>query len=457
MQIKATAFAAAALCIAGSVSAQTLTVNAGGASATRATISNSVIESICGASGIVFAQNGTNVTRITCPTTAFAGFTALDFSYDNTTGSYLGVGPVSGNGQLTARINLGAGTTCSAGTTITVAGKSVLNRTGCNNEATLVRPSVGNADVEPQMFTGPLAPAGVGAFVPSGIDQVTGQFGIIFGINVSLPLYRALQADQGLAQDDTEANAPSLTSAQVASIATANGGPLNNDWTPLFRNAAPAAATTQPVRFVRRVAGSGSHATFSARLLNVNCAPADRTTAAAGAGESGPSYTVLEYGATGVQIAAVDSVAPYPTVTAANASANAVALVGQAKASDHYAMGYASLENAPTASGNGSGWRFVKLDGNFPSKANAQNGRYNWIAEQVLTLRAGATAAEGEFFTKLAQVTGSPSVIANFSIPTRNGVVALPFVADAGDPNYLAQRTRFRTFTNSCVFPVAVE
>lgn len=456
MQIKATAFAAAALCVAGSVSAQTLTINAAGASATRATITNSVIESICGTTSIVLAQNGTNVTRITCPTSAIAGFTALDFSYDNTTGSYLGVGPVSGNGQLTARINLGTGTTCSAGTTITVAGKSVLNRTGCGNETTLVRPAIGNADVEPAMFSGPLAPAGVGAFVPSGIDQVTGQFGIIFGINVSLPLYRALQADQGLAQDDTEANAPTLTSGQVASIATANGGPLNIDWTPLFRNAAPADAT-QPVRFIRRVSGSGSHATFSARLLNVNCAPADRTTAAASAAESGTTYTVLEYGATGVQIGAVDSVQPFPTVTLSNASANAVALVGTAKPANYYAMGYASLENAPAASGNGSGWRFVKLDGNYPSKVNAQNGRYNWLAEQVLTLRAGATPAESSFFTTLAQVTGSPTVISNFSLPTRNGVVALPFIADSTDPNYTAQRTRFRTFTNSCVFPFAVE
>lgn len=456
MQMKSIAFAAGLLCAAGAVSAQTLTVNAAGASATRATITNAVIESVCGATGITLYQNGTNVTRITCPSTAVAGFTALDFSYDNTTGSFLGVGPVSGNGQLTARVNIGAGTTCGTATTTTIAGKSVSLRTGCGNEAGGVRPSIGNADVEPTLFTGVLQPAGVNPYVPSGISQVTGQFGIIFGINVSLPLYRALQADQGLVQDDTEANAPSLSTAQVASIATNIGGPLNTDWTPLFRNAAPAAAT-QPVRFVRRVAGSGSHATFSAVNLNINCAPADRTTPPAAALESTPTYTVLEYGATGVQIQAVDSVAPFPTVTAANASANAVALNGTAKPANYYAMGYASLENAPAASGNGSGWRFVKLDGQYPSKANAQGGRYNWMAEQVLTLRTGATAAEESFFTRLAQVTGSPSVIANFSLPTRNGVVALPFVADAGDPNYLAQRTRYRTFGNSCVRPTAVE
>lgn len=440
---------AAGLCAVGSVSAQTLTVNAGGASATRATITNAVIESICGTTGITLFQNGTNVTRITCPMPAntIAGFTALDFSYDNTTGSFLGVGPVSGVGTV-ARINVGTGTTCSAGSTITVAGKSVLNRTGCGNEGTTVRPSIGNADVEPEMFTGVLAPAG-GSFNPDGIQTVSGQFGIIFGITTSLPLYRALQADQGLALDDTEANAPSLSTGQVASIATNNGGPLNTDWTSLFRNAAPAAAS-QPVRFIRRVAGSGSHATFSAVNLNVNCSP--RATPPGGAAESIPTWTVLEYGSTGNQLAAVDSTVVFPTGTLANSSANAVALNGTAKPANYYAMGYASRENAA-----GPGWRFVKLDGQFPSKANVQAGRYNWMAEQVLTLRAGASTGESDFFTKLAQVTGSPTVIANFSAAVRDGTVALPFIADAADPNYTAQRTRFRTLGNSCVRPTAVE
>jgi hypothetical protein len=166
---------------------------------------------------------------------------------------------------------------------------------------------------------------------------------------------------------------------------------------------------------------------------------------------------VLEYGSTGLQLDGVDSVGPFPTVNTATGSANAIALSGTAKPADYYAFGYASVENAPAASGSRSGWRFVKLNGVYPNKANTQNGKYNWMAEQVLTLRTGATAGESAFFEKLAQVTGSPTVIAGFNLPTRNGIVALPFVADAGDANYTAQRTRFRTFGNSCVAPFAVE
>lgn len=457
MNLKVLAFAIGSLCAAGGAAAQSLPIIAGGASATRSTITNAIIESVCGTSGITLFQAGSNVTRITCPSTAVAGFTNLDFSYDNTTGSYLGVGPVSGNGQNVLRIITGAGTTCSAGTTQTIAGKSVLVRTGCNTE-NAGRPAIGNADVEPDLFTGALAPSGVGPYIPSGVSQVTGQFGIIFGMIASLPLYRALQTEQGLAQDDTEANAPSLTTSQIVALTTNNGGPLNQTWEALFPNTAAANPNdTQPVRFIRRVAGSGSHATFSSQFLATNCSPKGLVPAAAG--ESSPTFSVVEYGSTGNQIQAVDSVLAYPTVTAAQGSANAVSLSGTAKPANYYALGYASLENAPGLGtpATGTGWRHIKVDGLYPSKANVQNGRYNWMAEQVLTLRDGASQAETDFFTVLAQRTGSANVIAGFSLPTRNGVVALPGIADSGETNYTAQRTRFRTLGNSCVRPFAVE
>ncbi len=473
MKIKSLALAVAGLCAAGGVSAQTLTINAGGASATRATITNAIVETACGTSGITWFQQGTNVTRITCPinATLAAGlpstFTNLDFSYDNTTGSYLGVGPVSGNGQNVLRLNIGAGTTCAAGGNVTVAGKTVLNRTGCGVEATGVRPVIGNADVEPDMFTGPLAPAAVGPFNPAGVQSVTGQFGIIFGITASLPLYRALQAEQGLTQNDLEANAPTLSTAQIVSLTSANGGPLNSDWSVLFPNTNPAGEASA-VRFSRRVAGSGSHATFSSQFLATNCAGLKALNPAS-AGDSSGTYTVLEYGATGNQIASVDSVGPFPTISAAQGSSNAVALNGTPKGADYYAMGYASLENAPAASGNGSGWRFVKVDGLYPSKANVQNGRYNWMAEQVLTLAeptvgptnfgmtANSLAAAPGFFSFLASATGSSNVIAGFNATVRAGVVALPGIADSSEANYAAQRTRFRTLGNSCVRPFAIE
>jgi hypothetical protein len=216
------------------------------------------------------------------------------------------------------------------------------------------------------------------------------------------------------------------------------------------------------VRFIRRVAGSGSHATFSSQFLATNCSP--KALVPAGAGDSSGTYQVLEYGATGNQLAAIDSVVAFPASSAAN-SATANAVAGTAKGANYYAFGYASLENSQV----GTGWRFVKVDGLYPSKANVQNGRYNWMAEQVLTLaeptvgptnfgvNANSLAAAPGFFSFLASATGSANVIAGFSATARAGVVALPFIADSSEANYTAQRTRFRTFGNSCVRPFAVE
>jgi hypothetical protein len=428
MQFKSIAFAVAALCAASAASAATVTINGAGASATRATLTNVIVESVCGAAASTTVyHNGSNVTRIVCPTTVFGGADTLDFSYDNTTGSYLGVGPVSGNGQLSARINVNS---CTGNTTETIAGKTVTSRTGCANEGTLVRPGIGNADVEVEMFAG----ANIGALpavVPSGIDQVNSQFGIIYGVVASEALYKALQADQGLTVGSLTdaATAPSLSRAQIASLATANGGPLNNDWTALFTT--PPAAASNPVRFVRRVAGSGTQTSFNANFLNYLCSA--RGSLPATAADSSATYVVEEQGSTGTLLASVSSTSVFK-------------------------VGIASRENNQTASTPATpNWGFVKIDGVYPSKANAQNGRYNWVAEQVLTLRTGFSAVEKTLYDRLVTLTASPTTINGFSAAAKDGTVALPFVADAGDPNYLTHRTRFRTFGNSCVVPIAAE
>jgi hypothetical protein len=429
MKFQAIAFAVGALAAATGASAATFTINAGGASASRIVMTNVVVESVCGAAaGTTVYRNGANVTRIVCPTAIFGGADTLDFSYDNTTGSYLGVGPVSGvAGALTERINLA---TCSGSGTEVIAGKTVAVRSCTGNEATKVRPAIGNADVEPALFTGANVPAGLTPPIASGFSEISGQYGVIFGTIVSEALYRALQADQGLntaAALTDEANAPVLSRAQIYSMTTANGGPLNIDWTPLFRNAPPAAASTQPLKVVRRVAGSGSQTSFNAVMLNYICSPNGNVPATAA--DTGGSYVVNEQGSTGGVIAQVNS-----TTT--------------------YGLGaVVSRENAVPA----TGWGFVKIDGTYPSKANTQAGRYNWMAEQVLTLRAGRTAAEKTMFDSLVALMGSPTTINGFSANARNGVVALPGVADPSDPQYAAHATRYRTLGNSCIVPFAVE
>lgn len=421
MKLKSLALAAGLAAMGVSASAQTV-VNAGGASATRATITNVVVGQLCGAAASTTVyRNGTNVTRIVCPSTVPGISGTLDFSYDNTTGSYLGIGPVAGNpGQTTARINL---STCSGTGTETISGKTVAVRTCTGNEATRVRPSIGNADVEPELFQLANLPAGAGAPVAGGISRVEGAFGISFGIVVSQALYQALQADQGLSVGAVdEANRPSVSRAQVLSLATPNGGALNTDWTSLFTGAAPAAASA-PVRWNRRVSGSGTQATFNAVLLNYVCSP--RALPPAAAGDSTPTHVVTEFGSTGNQLAAIAS-------------------------TTEYRAGFASRENSDA----GVNWKFVKLDGVFPSKANVLSGRYTWFAEQVLTLRTGASAADTAFFNALLAELGSDATIAAYSSAVREGVVGLPGVA-TGTPG-TGDVTRMRTLGNSCAAPIVI-
>ncbi len=460
MQLKHLTFALGGLLLAGVSTAQTLTVNGGGASATRQTIRDGVVRSICGPSTVAPAapsinvyETGNNVRRITCNSTAIAGFTALNFSYDNTTGSFLGVGPVSGTPGGAApytvpggvqRVNIGS---CTTGPVVTtLEGKRVNLFTGCSNEATLVQAEVGNADVEPFLFVGANLPANTPAPNLANIEA-RGQYGVLFGIAASTALWNALRDDQitsGLlpatcagALVTNTACAPSISTSQVVSLSTVNGGPLNTDWTSLFRNAPPAAAS-DPVRWNRRVEGSGSQATFNAVFMNNPCSASGATPAVST--DSGPSYIVTQSGSTGGVIAFTGGIAN--TATTNNGAVR-------------YAAGLVSAENAPGSGTNTPNWGFFKLDGVYPVKANQQRGDYRWMAEQVLTRRLTSSAAVTSFYEQLATASGSPTVIAALS--TTNGIVALPGVADPADPQYAAQATRYRTVGNSCVAPFIVE
>lgn len=126
-----------------------LTINAAGSSSIRQTILEVVVGQICnasptGAPTITIHENGWNVRRMACPTAAYGN---LVFNYDNTTGSFLGIGPVSGNGELTARVATG-GTCAEQLFPPPMSGKYFRLFTGCSNEGTLVRPHMGAIDVE---------------------------------------------------------------------------------------------------------------------------------------------------------------------------------------------------------------------------------------------------------------------------------------------------------------------
>lgn len=282
-----------------------------------------------------------------------------------------------------------------------------------------------------QLFTGINLPGGSNP--PADDISAVEQVGLIFGIIISRPLYVALQKDQGLPTGDlaNEATAPSLSAAHIRSLGLANAGPLNIDWRTLFRNwnyitnDHPTLDATEenlakgPVRWVRRVAGSGTQAAFNAFFMYSPCAGTAASTPST-ATDSTPTYLVQEFGATGGVIGAVNT-------------------------ATEFKAGIVSRENSP-----GANYGFVKLDGTYPNKASAQDGRYNWVVEQFFTKNSitDGDSNKTAFFNQLATLTGSPSVIQQTS--GKAGLVALPGIADPTDPAYQAQKTRYRTLANTC-------
>lgn len=159
-------------------------------------------------------------------------------------------------------------------------------------------PDAGMSDVEPTVFTGPLAlsfgvePLGVSdkptqAFVDQGNLDIKPGPGLVFGTAVTLPMYNELVDDQAgagmLPSDCASGNGstqaerdavrcmPSLPSSFIRSVfagqvtswadAAPYGLPLN-----------PAVPEGNNVHICKRTNGSGTHAQFSMNFLGTNCA-----------------------------------------------------------------------------------------------------------------------------------------------------------------------------------------
>ena len=229
-------------------------------------------------------------------------------------GSAQGVIPVIDETNVThMRISNGncaitAGTTY--GCTITNAGDT----TG-TGAAPAVLSDAGTSDVNPEMFVGQNVPTGFGpvdATVVAAKMTVLPGAALLFGIPVSEPLYRALQLAQGkdstnIALDangrvtrDNEANMPSLSKAEVASIMSGKvanwnvfkAGPNLSPLGQGFRDYAVSLGATAPasnlVQICRRVNGSGTQAQMNAKFLNYPCTAGASAPASAGSPVLGP-------------------------------------------------------------------------------------------------------------------------------------------------------------------------
>lgn len=263
-------------------------------------------------------------------------------------------------------------------------------------------PVGGFSDVEASLFSPSIGGGDVSAFGTQS-DANAGQ---VFGVAVSIPLYRALQAAQGLSDVNGSTfdpvNAPNLTKTQYVSIIT-SGGVANGDWTPILGN------NPGKVKLERRVNTSGTQASSNAFFLQNPCA-------------SGINAQLVP------AATATDSTADF-VVTENSGSGNVKTRISDASTAggtEGYAIGVLSLENNwRTDSAGSNGYRYVKIDGVHPELGDTENARvtasqglYSFHMELKNFVRsnyAGApvkTAFENVIVGQITQALANPAASA---------------------------------------------
>jgi len=289
---------------------------------------------------------------------------------------------------------------------------------------------------------------------------------IVFGVPVSVPLYRALQIAQlsGSCVTDTDplptvdtrdapTCVPSLEKGQVSALVSQN----ITSWADFTNNppagsAIPATAlpsvagVTAPadtdVRICRRVATSGTQAAFEAYFLNQRCAVGVQTFAAP---DDASSITDTTYKANQFALGSL--------VNAAPSSGNVRTCIDSASANNYWAIGVLSTEVKDTEL-TAAKLRFVGINGYAPTLANVANGKYDFVTENTVNyIKAGKTGAlatsDARFkvvdliTARLANIDALNTINADFDDkPWGNGgILALPSVAVPAGATYSSPYT----------------
>ncbi|MEI7464874.1 MAG: hypothetical protein WCJ87_05980 [Burkholderiales bacterium] len=356
---------------------------------------------------------GTNAGQITVP----AGKTKLAIYKYSVGGSYYGVGPVNSNtassgAALTATGNqlpfLDLAKIASVGTTGTNATTassfstslgSYVNVPLANGSTTITTAAttyIGLSDVEP-------------AFFSTSTSNLTANsvYALIFGVPVTLNIRNALQTQQGLTSgSDTEANMPTLSSAQLTSAYTQ----LGQTWAGI---GVTSGLIDDQIYVARRVDSSGTQKTFEALIARTpngqgglkSCVPTNvQPFLAPDTGNAGLN--------TGDASANCGTATP-PTVFSGSGGGDVRNCLIAHNGASRGAIGILTTEDkAGTAN-----WRFVKVDGVAPTQAQAAAGKYRHYVESFLNTRTSGAFATGSalgysaFVTRLSTDLANPAII----------------------------------------------
>jgi len=231
----------------------------------------------------------------------------------------------------------------------------------------LQQPNFGFSDSEPSQFN-----VGVASQLTSAYP-----FGVVFGVVVSKNVRDALQNQQfGVTNDESVANTPNLTSAQINAIYTGT----DTLWSQAIGTATTGVFSENPIYVVRRGDGSGSNRAFNMSFVGEFCSP-------------GVLPMVTSTPTANVNI--VNPLTECVTSTTsrrkqAATSDDMVSCVAKFNSTNIGAIGYVSTDYVPQVS---DGYRFVKVDGYLPTQLNVVDGKYKAWSEEALNYNTGRAPA----------------------------------------------------------------
>ena len=400
------------------VTGSTLNIRISGATAQDNGILGSALR-ICTAGSVTRYAIGNNFVFFCTPNTAQisvpSGKTQLAIYKYSVGGSAFGVGPINSNsavdgsgltssGNLLPFLDLGKINSNCTGTSAVVTTPAfgslgTYTNVACSNASSaLTTPAttyIGLSDVEPGFFA-------------RNISNITAQqsYALIFAVPVTQKIRNALQSQQGLTVgDDSEAQMPSLTSAQVVSAFTQPG----QTWAGIGVTSGLADDT---IYVARRVDSSGTQKTFEALISRAPNGQSGLKTCSAGT----DPFVQPDSGDTTVgDNETVCNSAGAPLVFAGSGGGNVRTCMISHDANSRGAIGMLTTEDKAPVQANS--WRFIKVDGITPNQVQTAAGRYRFYVESSLNTRTGGAFATGAALgypavvTRLLQDFATPAVI----------------------------------------------
>jgi hypothetical protein len=336
-------------------------------------------------------------------------------------------------------LNSGAATNCGTATVhAATSDQAAYNSYTCANfSTTTVQPTLGFADVEASIF---------GTTINTAVPAPS--ISLDFGVGVTVGLYHALQNLEGLGNDDTLANMPSLSKANITSVLTG----VTTSWSQIVNASNNTSAGAQSVVFgpnggynsgvatnpvntnvyvCRRDDHSGTEKTNEIVFGNLNCSTGAKSFVQVSAAtgfkntlNANANITATHYAQSTGGTWTKGTVANHyndgyvgQLTFAGGSTGDVLACLGDRDSVGEFGIGIASLDNSwgsTQGTANKRDWRPVKIDGVVPSIENVAANRYPVWAQSTLYTGTSPGGDAGSLQTFMS--TGNDAVGAAASI-----------------------------------------